>query len=131
MLDSLDRTRQSIEVLAEDLAWQENRANAKASPANLGRNEVLISFGLLGLADVSDWCLVDITARSGGGILGDEDFRANCIWCWNRKCDLVSDNDRLRKNTVQQKLGLISKHTGSSSLLQLEVRHTFPADRNG
>ena len=131
MIDSVGRTRQAIEVLAQDLARQENRADAKASPLNLGRNVVLISFVQLGLADVSDWRLVDITARSGGGILGDEDFRANCIWCWNRKCDLVSDSDRLRKKTGQQKLGLISEHTGSSSLLQLEVRHTFPADRNG
>src|SRR5271157_4200139 len=131
MLDSLDRTRQAIEVLAEDLARQENLADAKASTLNLGRNEVLISFVPLGLADVSDWRVVDMTARSGGGILGDEDFRADCIWCWNRKCDLVSDSDRLRKKSGQQKLGLISEHTGSSSLLPLEVRHTFPADRKG
>ena len=113
MIDAVGRTRQAIEVFAQDLARQENCADAKASPLNLGRNEVLISFVLLGLADVSDWRLVDITARSGGGILGDEDFRAHCIWCWNRKCDLVADSDRLRKKTRQEKLGLIGEHTGS------------------
>ena len=131
MIDSVGRTRQAIEVLAQDLARQENRADAKASPVNLGRNEVLISFVLLGLADVSDWRLVDITARSGGGILGDEDFRADCIWCWNRKCDLVADSDRLRKKTRQQKLGLIGEHTGSRLLLQLDADHALPADRKG
>ena len=93
MIDSVGRMRQAIEVFAQDLARQENRADAKASTVNLGRNEVLISFVLLGLADVSDWRLVDITVRSGGGILGDEDFRADCIWCWNRKCDFVADGD--------------------------------------
>ena len=79
MIDSVGRTRQAIEVLAQDLARQENRTDAKASPANLGRNEVLISFVLFGLADVSDWHLVDITFRAGGGILGDQDFCANRI----------------------------------------------------
>ena len=65
MIDSVGRTRQAIEVLAQDLARQENRADAKASPLNLGRNEVLISFVLLGLADVSDRRLVEITVRTG------------------------------------------------------------------
>ena len=92
---------------------------------------MLTSFVLLGLADVSDWRLVDITARSGGGILGDEDFRAHCIWCWNRKCDLVADSDRLRKKTGQQKLGLIGEHTGSRFFLPLDADHAFPANRNG
>ena len=129
MIDSVGRTRQAIEVLAQDLARQENRADAKASPVNLGRNEVLISFVLLGLADVSDWRLVDITARSGDGILGDEDFRAHCIGYANRKCDFVADSDRLRKKTGQQKLGLIGEHAGSRHLicrwmLTTRSRHT-------
>jgi len=55
MIDSVGRTRQAIEVLAQDLARQKNRADAKASPANFGRDEVLISFVLLGLAYLSDW----------------------------------------------------------------------------
>ena len=59
MIDSVGRTRQPIEILAYDLARQENRANAEASPVNLGGNEVLIAFVLLGLADVSDWRLVE------------------------------------------------------------------------
>ena len=37
---------------------------------------MLISFVLLGMADVSDRRLVDITAGSGGGILVDQNFRA-------------------------------------------------------
>ena len=126
MIDSVGRTQQAVEVLAQDLARQENRADAKASPVNLGRNEVLISFVLLGLGDVSDWRLVKVTDRSGGGILGDEDFRAHCIWCWNRKRDLVPDSDRLRKKTGQQKLSLIGEDTGSRVPLQLEFRHTLP-----
>src|SRR5271165_1989999 len=131
MIDSVRRRRQSIEVLAEDLARQENRAHAKASPANLGRNVVLISFVPLGLADVCDWRLVDITTRSGGGLLGDENFRTHRIWGWNRKCDLVADSDRLRKNTRQEKLGFISDHTGSKLLLQLYADHALPADVTG
>src|SRR5271157_2474227 len=123
--------RQTIEVLAHNLARQENRADAKASPANFGRDEVLVSFVLLGLADVCDWCLVDITARSGGGTLGDEDSRADCIWCWNRKCDLVSNSDRLRKKTRQQKLGLIGEHAGSRFVLPQDADHAIPADRKG
>ena len=57
MIDSVGRTRQAIEVLAQDLARQENRADAEASLANFGRDEVLTSFVLLGLAGVSDWRL--------------------------------------------------------------------------
>jgi hypothetical protein len=53
MIDSIGRTREAIEVLAQDLAMQENDADAKASPENPGRNEVLISFVLLGLANIS------------------------------------------------------------------------------
>ena len=52
MIDSVGRTRQAIEVLAQDLARQENQADAEASPLNLARNEVLISFVVFGLADV-------------------------------------------------------------------------------
>ena len=52
MIDAGGRMRHAIEVLAQDLAWQENRADAKASTVNLSRNEVLISLVLLGLADV-------------------------------------------------------------------------------
>src|SRR5664279_4687506 len=126
MIDSVDRTWQAVEVLAQGLAGQEHCAHAKASPVNLGRNEVLISFVLLGLGDVSDWRLVKVTDRSGGGILGDEDFRAHCIWCWNRKRDFVADSDRLRKKTGQQKLSLIGEDTGSRVPLQLEFRHTLP-----
>src|ERR1039458_10702947 len=88
MIDSVGRLRQAIEVLAQDLAWQKYRSYAKASSLNLGRNEVLISFVQLGLADISDRCLVDTTAQSGGGILGDEDFWTYCIWCWNRKREI-------------------------------------------
>ena len=62
MTDSVGRTRQSIEILAQDLARQENLGDAKASPLNLSGNEVLVSFVLLGLADVSDRRLIDITA---------------------------------------------------------------------
>src|SRR5271157_1036049 len=131
MIDSVRHTRQAIEVLAQDVAWQENRADAKASPLNLGRNEVLISFVLLGLADVSDGSLIEITTRSGGGSLGDEDFRADCIWCWNRKCDLVADSDRLREKTRQEKFGLIGEHAGSKRLLQLHADHAIPAGMNG
>ena len=52
IIDSVGRTRQAIEILAQDLARQENQADTEASPLNLGRNEVLISFVLFGLADV-------------------------------------------------------------------------------
>src|SRR5271157_3385246 len=131
MIDSVGRTRQAVEVLAQGLARHKNLADAKASPANLGGNEVPISFVRLGLADVSDWRLVDITARSGGGILVDKDFRARCIWCWDRKCYFVADSDRLRKKTRQEKLGLIGEHANSGILLQLEIRHTLPAHWNG
>jgi len=48
MTDSVGSTRQAIEGLAHDIAWQENRADTEASPANFGRYEVLISFVLLG-----------------------------------------------------------------------------------
>ena len=131
MIDSVGRTRQAIEVLAQDLAWQEYRSYAKASSVNLGRNKALISFVLLRPADVSDRRLVDITARFGDGILGDEDFRTHCIWCWNRKRDFVADSDRLRKKTGQQKLGLIGEDTGSRLLLPLDANHALPAHRNG
>ena len=80
MIDSVGRARQAIEVLAQDLARQENRTDAKASLVNLGRNKLLISFVLFRLADVSDWHLVEITVRSRDGFLGDEDFRTDRIW---------------------------------------------------
>src|SRR5271166_1832806 len=131
MIDAVGRTRQAIEVLAQDLARQENRTDTEASPTNFGRDEVLISFVLLGVADVSDWSLVDITARSRGGILGDEDFRAHHIWCWNRKCDFVADSDKLRKKTGHEKLGLIREHTGSRLLLQQDADHALAVDRKG
>src|SRR5271167_474463 len=131
MIDFVGCTRQVIEVFAQDLARQNNRADAKASPANFGRDEVLISFVLLGLANVSNWRLVDIAARSGGGILANEDFRAHCIWCWDRKCDLVSDSYKLRKKTGQQKLGLIGEHEGSRFVLPQDADHALPADRKG
>ena len=131
MIDSVGRTRQAIEVLAQDLARQENRTDAKASSVNLGRNKALISFVLLRPADVSDRRLVDISAWFGDGILGDEDFRAHCIWCWNRKRDFVADSDRLREKTRQQKLGLIGEDTGSRLLLPLDANHALPAHRNG
>src|SRR5271166_6483555 len=131
MIDSVGYTRLAIEVFAQGLTRQENRADAKASPANFGRREVLSSFVPLGLADVSDWCLVDVTARSRGGILGDEDFRAHRIWCWNRKCDFVADSDKLRKKTGHEKLGLIREHTGSRLLLQRDADHALAADRKG
>src|SRR5271165_1945990 len=54
MIDFVGRKREAIEVLAQNLARQENRADAEASPLNLGRNEVLLSFVLLGLADVAE-----------------------------------------------------------------------------
>ena len=98
---------------------------------NLGRNEVLISFVLLGLADVSDRRLVDITARSGGGILGDEDFRTHCIWCGNRKCDFVADGDVRGKNAGQQKFCLIRKHASGGIRLALDAHHALAAYRNG
>src|SRR5271157_4288561 len=130
MIDSVGRMRQAIEVLAQDLASQENRADAKACAANVSRNEVLISFVLLRLPDVCDWRLVDITACSGGGILADEDFRAHCIWCWNRKRDLVADSDKLRKKTRQEKLGLIGEHADRRPLVALDVNHALAAHWN-
>src|SRR5271157_6195790 len=110
MIDSGGRMWQAIEVLAQNLARQENRGYAEASPLNFGRNEVLISLVLFGLADEPDWHLVDITARSGGSILGYEDFRAHRIRFGNRKCNLVSDGDVRDKNAGQQKSCLIWKY---------------------
>src|SRR5271167_26286 len=109
MIDSVGRTRETVEVFAEDRARQKNRADAKTSTLNLGGNEVLISFVLLGLADVSDWRLVDIAVRSSGGALGDKDFRARSILCWNWKGDLVSEGDVRDKTTGQKKFCLIRK----------------------
>ena len=59
MIDSVGCARQVIEVFAQDLATQNNRADANASPANFGRDEVLISLVLLGPANVSNWRLVE------------------------------------------------------------------------
>src|SRR5271157_2414303 len=131
MIDSVGCTRQAIEVFTQNLARQENRADAKASPANFGRDVVLVSFVLLGLGDVSDWRLVDITDRSGSSILADEDFRAYCLWRWNRKCDLVADGDVGCERARQQKFCLIRKHARGGIRLALDVRHTLAAHRNG
>ena len=68
---------------------------------------------------------------TGGGSLRDDDFRADCISCWNRKRDFVADSDILRKKTGQQKLGLIGEHTGRMLLLPLHADHALPADGNG
>src|ERR1039458_2635916 len=38
MIDPIGRMRQAVEVLAQNLARQKNRADAKASSLNLGRN---------------------------------------------------------------------------------------------
>src|SRR5271157_3401128 len=130
MIDSVGRTRQAIEVLAQDLARQKNRADAKASPANFGRDEVLISFVLLGLAYVSDGRLVEITTLSGGGILGDKDFGARCIRCWNWKHDLVSEGDVRDETAGQKKFCLIRKHAGGWVRAALNAHHTLAAYRN-
>src|SRR5271166_2035419 len=130
MIDSVRRRRHSIEVLTHDLAGQDNLVDAKASPADFGGNEVLISFVLLGVADVSDWRLVDITARSGGGILANEDFRAHCIWRWNWKFDFVADRDVTSEKARQQKLRFISKDADSAAVLPLDAYHALATDRN-
>src|SRR5271165_4643101 len=131
MIDSAGRMRQLIEILAQDLARQENLADAKASQVNLGCNEGLISFVLLGLADVSDWRLVDIATQSGGGVLGDEDFRAHCLWCWNRKCDLVTDGNVRGERAGQQEFCLIRKQAGGGIRLALDAHHTLAVYRDG
>ena len=79
MVDSVSRTRQAVEVLAQDLALQDDRSNAEVLWLNLGRNEVLISFVLLGLADVSDWRLVEKAIYSRRAVLRDVDFRSGCV----------------------------------------------------
>src|SRR5271157_1670982 len=131
MIDSLGLTRQAIEVLAQDLALQEDCSNAEVLLLNLGRNEVLISLVLLRLGDASDWSLVDITARSGGGILGDEDFRTRCIWCCNRERDFVSEGDVRNETAGQKKFCLIRKHAGGWIRSAFNAHHTLAAHRNG
>src|SRR5271165_5801908 len=131
MIDSLGCMREAIEVLAQDLARQKNRIDAKASTVNFGRNEVLMSFVRLGLGDASDWSLVDITARSGGGILGDEDFRAHCIWCWNRERHFVSEGDVRNETARQKKFCLIRKHAGGWIRSALNAHYPVAVHRNG
>ena len=75
MINSVGRRRQAIEVLAQDVARKENRTDAEASPVDLGSNEVLISFVLLGLADISNWRLIEKAIFPRGAVLRDVDFR--------------------------------------------------------
>ena len=131
MIDSVGRTRQAIEVLAQDLARQENQADAEASPLNLARNEVLISFVVFGLADVPDWHVVETTVWAGSGIPGDQDFCANRISPRNGKRDLITNSYTRSKKTGQQQLGLIGKHADNAVLPQLDFRHALTTDRNG
>jgi len=129
MIESVRRGRQEKEVLAQDLARQENRADAEASPLNFSRNVVLVSFVLLGLADVSDWCAVNIAARSGGRILGDEELRAYRIWFGNCKRDFIANSDKLRNKAGQEQLGLVGEYTGSKFLVWLDANHALAAQR--
>ena len=93
---------QTIEVLAQDLARQENRTDAKASAVNLRRNEVLISFVLFGLADIPDWHLVEIALGARVRILGDQDLCTNCISRRDGKSDIVTDSDIRCEETGNQ-----------------------------
>src|SRR5271167_2211381 len=79
MIDSVGRTREAVEVFAEDRARQENRADAQTSPVDLGRNEVLMSFVAFGLTDLSDGCLVERAIYSRGAFLRDVDFCSGCV----------------------------------------------------
>ena len=98
---------------------------------NLGRNEVLISFVLFGLAHVPDWHMVEITVRAGSGIVDNQDFRTPTISRGNREGDLVTDSDTRSKKTGQEQLGLIAKLADSCFPPQLDTRHTFTTDWNG
>src|ERR1039458_10773417 len=84
---------QTVEVVAQDLTRQKNRTDAKPSIMNLGRNEVLISFVLFGLAHVPDWHVVEITPGTGARILGDQDLCTNCISRRDGKSDVIPDSD--------------------------------------
>ena len=98
---------------------------------NLGRNEVLISFVLFGLAHVPDWHVVEITPGTGARILGDQDLCTNCISRRDGKSDVVTDSDIRCEKTGHQELGSIREHTDSGFLLPLDAHHTLAADGSG
>src|SRR5665811_2050449 len=119
MIGSMVGIWQTIKVVAQDLTRQENRTDAKASMVNLGRNEVLISFVLFGLAHVPDWHVVEITPGTRARILGDQDLCTNRVSFRDRKSDVVTDSDVRSNETGHQELGSIGEHTASESLLPL------------
>src|SRR6516162_5126660 len=120
-----------MEVLTQDIAGQKHRSNAEAPAVNFGRNEVLISSVLFGLAHVSNGRVIEKTVRAGSGMVGNQDFCAHRISRGNREGDLVTNSDTRSKKTGQEQLGLIAKQADGCVLPQFDIRHTFTTDRNG
>jgi len=98
---------------------------------NLGRNEVLISFVLFGLAHVPDWHMVEITARAGLAILGDQDLCTYCICRGDRKGDVVPGSNIRCEKTGNQKPSLIGEHTATWAFLPLNAHYALRADGHG
>jgi hypothetical protein len=129
MIGSIAARRQAIEVLAKSLAGQEDRTNAKASTLDLGRNEVLPSLILLGLADVTERRLIETPIPPWARMLVKVDLCSNRICCGNRKCNLVADSHVRRKKAGQEKLGLIAK--GATSKFPLPKQPHYALTTNG
>lgn len=129
MIGSIVARRQAIEVLAKSLAGQEDRTNAKASTLDLGRDEVLPSFILLGLADVPDRRLIEAAIPPRACVLAEINLCSNRICYGNRECNLVARGHVRRKSSGQEKLGLIAK--GATSKFPLPEHPHYALAANG
>src|SRR6516164_3173762 len=75
--------------------------------------------------------MVEITARAGLAILGDQDLCTYCICRGDRKGDVVPGSNIRCEKTGNQEPGLIGEHTATWAFLPLNAHYALRADGHG
>src|SRR5581483_230761 len=91
--------RQTVEVVAQDFAGQENRRDAEPTTLDRGGNEVLVSFIRPGLGDISDGYLVIATVHARSRGLCDVNLCSCSAFSGNWERHLVPDLDMVGERT--------------------------------
>ncbi len=95
---------------------------------DISRNEELISFVLFGLADITNWNVVEITVSTGTRILVYQDLCTNGIFSRNGKSEVVTHKNIRPKKTGHQQLGSIGELTDSEFFLLLDAHDAIATD---